>query len=96
MEGDLSCGGLQKEMELVVWKRRWSWWSGKGDGVGGVKFMVKDEMHENVVEVRMVSDRVMTAVVFEDDCRCWLVGMVRKVEENIGKTLQENSLFMSS
>ena len=33
--------GLKKEMELVVWKRRWSWWCRKGDGVGGVGVMVK-------------------------------------------------------
>ena len=42
------------------------WWSGKGDGVGGVGVMVKEELCEKVVEVRRVSDRVMTvAVVFE-------------------------------
>ena len=33
-----------------------SWWSGKGDGVGGVGVMVKEELCEKVVEVRMVSD----------------------------------------
>ena len=40
------------------------WWSGKRDGVGGVGVMVKEELCEKVVEVRMVSDRVMTVVVF--------------------------------
>ena len=40
------------------------WWSGKGDGVGGVEVMVKEELCENVVEVRRVGDRVMTVVVF--------------------------------
>ena len=41
------------------------WWSGKGDGVGGVGVMVKEELCEKVVEVRRVSDRLMTvAVVF--------------------------------
>ena len=29
--------------------------------------MVKEELYENVVEVRRVSDRVMTVVVFLDD-----------------------------
>ena len=29
--------------------------------------MVKEQLHENVVEVKMVSDRVMTLVVFEED-----------------------------
>ena len=35
------------------------WWSGKGDGVGGVGVMVKEEVCEKVVEVRMVGYRVM-------------------------------------
>ena len=26
------------------------WWSGKGDGVGGVRVMVKEELCEKVVE----------------------------------------------
>ena len=36
------------------------WWSGKGDEVGGVGVMVKEELYEMVVEVRRVSD----------DCHC--------------------------
>ena len=41
------------------------WWSGIGDGVGG---MVKDELCEQVVDVSRVSDRVMAVVlVFEED-----------------------------
>ena len=43
---------------MVVWKR---------DGVGGVGVIVKEEQCEKVVEVRRVSDRVMTLVVFEED-----------------------------
>ena len=39
-------------------------WTGEGDGVDGVGVMVKDELCEKVLEVRRVSDRVMTAVVF--------------------------------
>ena len=38
------------------------WWSGKEDGVGGVGVMVKKEVCEKVVEVRMVRD--------SDDCCC--------------------------
>ena len=42
------------------------WWSGK-DGVAGVGVMVKEELWEKVVEVRRVSDIVMTVVVaFEE------------------------------
>ena len=44
------------------------WWSVKGDGFGGVGFMVKEELCEKVVEVRRVSDSLMTVgVVFEED-----------------------------
>ena len=32
------------------------WWFGKGDGIGGVEGMVKEELCEKVVEVRRVSD----------------------------------------
>ena len=50
------------------------WWSGKVNGVSGVGVMVKEELCEKVVEVRRVSDRVMTLVVFEEDVLrliCW-------------------------
>ena len=40
------------------------WWSAKGDGVGGVGVMVKEDLCEEEVEVRIVSDRVMTLVAF--------------------------------
>ena len=40
------------------------WWSVRGNGVGGVGVMVMEELYKKVVEVRMVSDRVMTVVVF--------------------------------
>ena len=43
------------------------WWYGKGDGVGYVGVMVKEKKCETVVEVRRVSDRVMTVVVVEED-----------------------------
>ena len=32
------------------------WWPGKGDAVGGVGVMVKEELCKKVVEVRRVSD----------------------------------------
>ena len=37
-------------------------WSGKGDGVGGVGVMVKEELCEDVAEVRRLSDIVVTLV----------------------------------
>ena len=37
--------------------------SRKGDGVGGVGVMVKEELCVKVEEVRRLSDTVMTAVV---------------------------------
>ena len=63
---------------MVVWK---------GDFVGGVGVMVKEELCEKVVEVRRVSGRVMTVVVFEEDvlrliCGCALQGG-RSFEEKL-------------
>ena len=55
------------------------WWSGKGDGVGGVGVMVKEELCERLVEVRRVSDRVMSvAVVFEEDVLRLICGCARQ------------------
>ena len=49
-------------------KRYKLWWSGKGDGVGGVIVMMKEELCERVVEVKRVSDRMIAVVlVFEKD-----------------------------
>ena len=36
--------------------RHMLWWSTRGDGVGGVGVMVKEELCEKVVEVRRVID----------------------------------------
>ena len=49
---------------FVSWRRRYKlWWSGKGDGGGGVGVMVMGKLCEKEVEVRMVSDGMMTLVV---------------------------------
>ena len=68
-----------RRLQEVRWRGQGAWmlgmkgrrhkllWSGKGDGVGGVGGLVKEELLEKVVWVRMVSDRVMTIVVFEED-----------------------------
>ena len=66
------------------------WWSGKGDGVGGVGVMVKTELCEKVVEVRVVSDRVMAVVVFEEDVLrliCWYT-------PQSGRSLEEKQSFL--
>ena len=42
------------------------WWSRKGDGVGVVRVMVKEELCENVAEVRRVSD--CSCVCFLREC----------------------------
>ena len=44
----------------MKWRRYKLWWSGKGDGIGGVGVMVKEELCEKVVEVRRLTD--------SDDC----------------------------
>ena len=43
------------------------WWSGKGDGSGGVGGIVKEELCAKVVEIRRVGDRLMTVVIYEDE-----------------------------
>ena len=43
------------------------WWSVKIAGAGGVGVIVKEDLCDKVVEVRRISDRVMTLVVFEED-----------------------------
>ena len=69
------------------------WWLGKGEGVGGVGAMVKEELCENMAEVRMVSDRVMTlAVVFEEDVLRLICGYAPKS----GKSLEEKQSSMTS
>ena len=69
------------------------WWSGKRDTVGGVGVMVKKELCEQVVEVRRLSDRVMTVVVvFEQDVLRLICGYAPQS----GRSLEENSLFMMS
>ena len=66
----------------MQWMKGWRyklWWSGKGDGVGGVGVMVKEELCEKVVEVRRLSDRVTTfIVVFEEDVQRFICGHVQK------------------
>ena len=39
------------------------WWSGNQEGHGGAGVMVKGELHDKVVEVRRVSDRVMSLAI---------------------------------
>ena len=56
------------------------WWSGKRDRVGGVGVMVKKELCGKMVEVRRVSGRVMTVVVFEEDVMK-LTCMLHKVDD---------------
>ena len=65
-------------------------WSGKGDGVGSVGVMVKEEMCEKVVEVRRVSDRVITLVVaFEED----VLRLIYGYAPQNGRSLEENQSF---
>ena len=76
---------------VVVWKIRYKWWwSGKGDGVGGVEVMVKEKLCEKVVEVRWVSDRVMVVVlVFQEHVLRPIWGHARFS----GRNLEEKQLF---
>ena len=39
------------------------WWSGNKEGYGGVGVLVKEELCDNVVDVRRVNDRVMSLAI---------------------------------
>ena len=66
------------------------WWSGKGYGLGGVGVMVKEEQCEKVMEVRRISDRMMTiAVVFEEDVLRLICGLAPQS----GRSLYEKQSF---
>ena len=67
------------------------WWSGKGNGVGGVGVMVMEELCEEVEEVRRVSDSVMTVVVFEGDVLRLISGYALR-----SRSLEKNGLFVTS
>ena len=61
------------------------WWSGKGNEVGCVGFMVKEELCQKVVEVRRVSDRVMTVVAFVED----VLRLICRYAPQSGRSLEE-------
>ena len=75
-------------------KRYKPWWSGKGDGVGGVGATVKEELCEKMIEVRMVSDKLMTVVaaVFEEDELRLICGCAPQS----GRSLKEKQSFSMS
>ena len=61
------------------------WWSGRGDGVGGVGVMVKGVLCEKVVEVRRISNKVMTLVVFEEDVLRLICGYAPQCGRSLGE-----------
>ena len=78
-------------------------WRGQGARMPGVKgrrykqwwslgVMVKGELCEKVVEVRRVSDRVITVVVFEEGVLMLICGY----DPQSGRSWKKNSLFMMS
>ena len=68
------------------------WWPEKGDGVGGVGVIVKEELSEKVVQVRRVSYRVMTLVVVEEDVLTLICGHAPQS----GRSFAEKQSFMTS
>ena len=62
-------------------------WSGKEDGVGVAGVTVKEELCEKVVDVRRVSDRLMTVVVFEEDVIRLICGYVPQSRRNLEEKL---------
>ena len=75
---EVICRGQCVRMLRMKGRRYRLWWSGIGDGVGGVGVMVKEEVCEIVVELRRISDSV---VVFLKDVLRLICGYAHKVEE---------------
>ena len=73
---DVRWKGQSVRMLGMEGRRYKLWWSGKGDEVGGVVVMVKEELYEKVVEVRRASNWVMTVVVLEEDVLRFICGYV--------------------
>ena len=69
--------------------RRYKLWrSEKGEGIVGD--MVEEELHENVKEIRMASDRVMTLViVFEED----VLRLIYGYAPQSGRSFEEKQSF---
>ena len=64
------------------------WWCGKGDGIGGVGVMVKEELCEKVVDARRVSD--------SDDCCFFEEDVLRLIcgyDPQSGRSLEEKQSF---
>ena len=75
---------------MLGMKRRYRLcWSGKGDRFGIVGVTVKEEMCEEVVEVRNVSGGVMTVVVFEGD----VLRLICVYAPERGRCLEEKQSF---
>ena len=83
--------GLGANMQGMRGRKYRLWLSGKGDGVGGVGVMVKEELCEMVVEVRRVNNGVMTVEVFQQDVLRLICGYAPQSGGSF-----ENSLFMTS
>ena len=60
--------GVQSFRILRIDGRRYKfWWSGKDEGVGRMGVVVKVELYEKVVDVRIVGNKVMAVVlIFEE------------------------------
>ena len=85
--------GQGARMVVMNGRRYKLWWFGKGDEVCGVRDMVKEELCEKVIEVRWVSDRMMTLVVFifEED----VLRLIYGYAPLSGRSLEENSFSMT-
>ena len=83
------CAGEYGLLGVKGWRYK-QWCSGKGDRVGCVGAMVKEELFEKVVEIRKACDRVMSFVLaFEED-------MLRQIclyPLQSGRCLEEKMFF---
>ena len=76
---------------LEVFGQRYKlWWSGNSSGIKGVGILVKEELCEKVVDVRIKSDRVMVVVLaFEKQ----VIRVISAYELQAGRPLEEKHRF---
>ena len=87
---DVRWRGLCSRILAMGGRRYKLWWFAKGDWVGGVEVMVKEELCEKLVEIGRVSSGVMAVVlVFEEDVLWLICGHVQQS----GRSFEEKQSF---
>ena len=80
---------------LQGWKYK-LWWSGNQEGNCGVGVLVKEELHDKIIEIRITNERVMSlAIVFEEVVSyiCHIRIVIYVYSPQSGKWTEEKAKF---